>query len=264
MKKESKKQIYARYGIKFENNKIYCEYLNMWINPLLINGNEKIGKGCYHFSTLPTNQIFHVVINGCSYDVKGTCVCNCIGCYATKGNYRFESVKVSLAIRTILIRNALDFVENAISAQIECENIKLLRIHASGDFDSFEYAMMWHRIAKRFSDVAIWTYTKVKEYETLFDDVPNANIVKSIIHGFGYNFGKCSYILTVYNALVEQGKTVYICRCGIDKNQHCTNCKGCSKNEYVLFIEHSTDYVAEKDPMFETVKAIIESQKAIA
>ena len=84
--------------------------------------------------------------------------------------------------------------------------------------------------------------------------------MKSVIHGFGYNFGHCGYILTVYKALKEQGKDVYICRCGVDKEQHCVNCKGCSKNEYVLFIEHSTEYKAELDPLYEEVKRIIESQ----
>ena len=65
-----------------------------------------------------------------------------------------------------------------------------------------------------------------------------------------------------YKALTAQGKNVYICRCGIDKNQHCTNCKGCSKNEYVLFVEHSTDYKAEADADFAELKAIIEAQNA--
>lgn len=261
MKKESKKAIFARYGIKYENGKIFCEYFNMWINLLLVNGNAKIGKGCYHFSTLPTMHIFNVVINGIEYAVKGTCKCNCTGCYATKGNYRFSSVLTALAIRTILIRNDIDFVKKAIMAQIEAENIQLCRIHASGDFDSIEYALMWLEIVKHFKNCAFWTYTKVVECENLFKDVPNANIVKSIIHGFGYNFGHCEYILTVYNALKAMGKDVYICRCGIDENQHCTNCKGCSKNEYVLFIEHSTEYNAKNDSLYPVIVDIIEKQK---
>lgn len=107
-KRMSKSAIYASYGITFKDGKIWNEYLKMWINPLLIDGNNKIGKGCFHFSTLPTNQIYDVTINGKSYSVKGTCACHCDGCYATKGNYRFNSVIVSLAIKTILIRNDLD------------------------------------------------------------------------------------------------------------------------------------------------------------
>ena len=66
--------------------------------------------------------------------------------------------------------------------------------------------------------------------------------------------------LAEYKALKAIGKNVYICRCGIDKNQHCTNCTACSKNDFVLFIEHSTEYKAEKDPLFPVVKELIENQ----
>lgn len=255
----TKKEIYARHGIKFESGKIYHEEFG-YIPELLVNGNSKIGKGIYHFSTLPTNQIFDVVINGKSYSVKGTCPCNCIGCYATKGNYNYSSVKKSLAIKTWLIRNDLDFVKHAILAQIEADAIEYIRLHASGDFDSIEYAEMIKELVKACETTTFWTYTKNRKVEDMFNDVKNMNIVKSVINGKGYNFGHCDYIMDTFNYLKQQGKSVYICRCGIDKNQHCTNCKGCSKNEYVLFIEHSTEYKAEQDKSFPVLKELIESQ----
>lgn len=260
MKKESKKAIYARYNIEYVNGKIKSEKYG-FVNEMLIDGNSKIGKGCFHFSTLPTNQSFEVVVNNQSYTVKGTCVCNCAGCYATKGNYRFQSVKNSLGMRTLLIRNELDFVKRAIMAQIEADGIQAVRIHASGDFDSKEYLEMWIDIVKAFPGVKFWTYTKVREFENAFNGFDNANIVKSVIPGYGFNFGHCDYIETLYNKLSSENKTVHICKCGIDKNQHCTNCKGCSVNEYVLFIEHSTEYKAENDPKLAKIRALIEKQE---
>ena len=260
MKKESKKEIYAKHGINYKNGKIEAPVFG-FINPLLVNGNEKLGKGVYTFSTLPTNQIFHVVINGMSFDVKGTCPCSCIGCYATKGFYNMPSVLAANAIKTILARDYLDFVVRAILAQIEAENIEFLRIHASGDFFSIEYIEAWKHIAKVANNTIFWTYTKNKEAENMFDGYANANIVHSLIKGYGFNFGHCDYIIRVYKALKKQGFKVYICRCGIDKNQHCNNCKGCSKNDYVLFVEHSTEYKAENDPCFEELKKIIEEQE---
>lgn len=98
------------------------------------------------------------------------------------------------------------------------------------------------------------------QFETLFDNVPNANIVKSVINGIGYNYGHCGYIIDTYNRLRAMGANVYICRCGIDKNQHCENCKHCATAQFVLFIEHSTNYKAEQDPRFEELSALIESQ----
>lgn len=122
---------------------------------------------------------------------------------------------------------------------------------------------MWREIAIANPDVVMWSYTKNVKAETAFDDIDNVNIVKSIVRGFGFNFGHIDYIIKVYNALKAMGKSVYICRCGIDKNQHCVNCHACSKCEYVLFVEHSTDYKAEKDPRYNEIVELIEAQEDI-
>lgn len=225
MKKLSKKAIYAMYGIEYNKGKIKAPIFG-WINPLLVNGNEKIGTGVYHFSTLPTNAIFDIVINGMSYSVKGTCPCYCPGCYATKGNYNYNSVKASLAIKTILARECLDFVKRAIIAQIKAEEIKMVRIHASGDFFSLDYITVWHDIAIVCKDTVFWSYTKNSIAENSFDDLDNINIVKSIVKGHGFNFGTCAYILKVYKALKASGKeqkhvsgcTLFMIECKGGKN----------------------------------------------
>lgn len=262
MKRITKQMIYAEYGIKYDSKtqKIFHPVYG-WIRTLLVNGNKKIGVGAYHFSTLPGTALYHVKVNGMSYDVKGTCVCDCIGCYAKTGNYNFSSVKNALGMRTLIAMYDTDFMYRAIMAQIKADKIHTIRIHAAGDFCTSEYAETWFRIVNDCKQVTFWTYTKVSIYETLFDCFDNANIVKSIIPNIGMNYGHCDYIKSAYESLLTAGKSVYICKCGIDSNQHCINCKGCSANEYVLFIEHSTEYVAEKDPEFESLKAIIEGQQ---
>lgn len=257
--KNNKKEIYAAYGIQYENGKILSPVFGL-INPLLVDGNAKLGKGVWTFSTLPGNMLYNVVINNMSYTVKGTCVCNCKGCYAMTGFYNMPGVKAANAMKTILARDYIEFVKNAIIAQIKAENIKLCRLHASGDFFSVEYIDMWREIVRECPDTLFWTYTKNADAVNAFDGFDNANIVKSIIPGKGFNFGHCDYILRVYKELKAAGNSVYICKCGIDKNQHCTNCKGCAKHDFVLFIEHSTSYKAEKDAAFPELKAIIESQ----
>ena len=262
MKFSEKVAIYAAHGIqlvKIGSTEKIVSPLGI-VNKPLVNGNKKIGRGCYHFSTLPGTTLFDVVVNGMSFTVKGTCCCDCIGCYAKTGNYRYQSVKNALGMRTILARDYVEFLGNAIRAQIEADKIEAVRIHAAGDFCSLAYAMMWYGIAKDLPAVKFWTYTKVRAFEMLFDKLPNANIVKSIVDGHGLNYGHCDYVMNTYADLKAAGKTVHICKCGIDKNQHCTTCRGCSENEYVLFIEHSTEYKAEKDPNFDACKALIESQ----
>lgn len=252
----TKKEIYASYGIKFENGKIYNPMFG-WIAPMLVNGNAKLGKGVWTFSTLAGNAIYDIVIDNKSYSVKGTCVCNCVGCYAQTGFYKMPSTLKALAIRTLIAQLMPTWLENAIIAQIKAENIKLCRIHASGDFFSAEYVNVWRNIVKACNTCVFWTYTKNASAENAFNDLANINIVKSLIDGIGMNYGHCDYIMKAYEILKASGKKVHVCKCGFDKNQHCVNCKGCSENEYVLFVEHSTSYKAENDSSYAKLAEIV-------
>ena len=261
----TKTDIYKQYGIAYDRkeDKIYNPLFG-WIKPLLINGNDKLGRGVYTFSTLATNSFYDVTLDTiygpAEYHINGTCPCHCDKCYATRGRYVFDTVKNANARKTIISRNDINWMIAAIKAQIKADHIRICRIHASGDFDSMEYINAWKKIVTDCSETVFWTYTKNPVAEHSFDELPNINIVKSVIPGIGFNFGHCDYIVKAYSALKAIGKNVYICRCGIDKNQHCTNCTACSKNDFVLFIEHSTEYKAEKDPLFPVVKELIENQ----
>jgi hypothetical protein len=261
----TKTDIYRSYGIQYDRiqDKIFHPVFG-WIKPLLINGNDKLGKGVYTFSTLPTNKEYSAVLDTVAgpvrYNVFGTCPCHCDKCYATRGRYVFDNVVAANMRKTIIARSDLDFMVNAILAQIKADRIRICRIHAAGDFCSMEYINAWRTIVKNTPDTIYWTYTKNPAAENAFDDLDNINIVHSCIPGIGFNFGHCDYIIRVYNILKSMGKKVYICRCGVDKQQHCTNCHGCFDNEIVLFIEHSTEYKAEKDPLFPVVKELIENQ----
>lgn len=243
----NKKLVYAKHGIEYKNGKI--NYHGKLISELLKEGNSKTGKKVYTWSTLAGKD--------------GTCVCTCNGCYAMTGFYQMPSVKAALQQNTDIVNDDIEFFYNAISAQLEIIGGGEIRIHAAGDFNTknpVEYAMTWQRIARENPAFLFWTYTKVKQFENLFSDIPNANIVKSVINGIGYNFGHCDYIINTYNKLKAMGANVYICRCGIDKNQHCENRKHCATSDFVLFIEHSTAYKAEQDPRYEELKTLIESQ----
>lgn len=271
MAKITKKSIYAEYGIEYNKGKIYSPLLDMWIPRLLINGNKKIGRGVWQYSITAGNrgidaEVLEKASNG-NIDAEtlkaagfGTCACSCPGCYAMTGCYMFFSTKVSLARKTLLSRLAMDWVENAIKAQIKADRIHYVRIHAAGDFFSSEYVQMWSRIAIDNPDVIFWTYTKTEWTACKeFDALANCNIVKSLI-GKRVNYGKAAYIIALYNELKAAGKNVYICRCGIDAEQHCAGCHHCYSAEYVLFLEHSTDYKPELDPAFPAFMELVNSQ----
>lgn len=246
----TKKEIYAAYNIEYKAGKI-ASPIGL-INPLLKEGNSKVGKACFTFS-LPAGT-------------KGTCICNCKGCYAQSGFYCMKSVKESLAKNQMLVENSLDFVHRAIQAQIIADKITMIRIHAAGDFNtsnSAEYAAMWVDIVKTNPAVKFWTYTKMEQYETIFDTLPNANIVPSVLpFNLGFNFGTCAQLLKMYETMKKHGITPHICECGVNDSHHCENCAGCSINKYVLFILHSVaDYDAKKDSLLPQIAAIIEAQK---
>lgn len=246
-----KANIYRDFGIQYKNGKIYHPAFG-WINPLMKNGNQKIGSGVYHFSTLPTNGGFFrdsfnyprtaaVIDLACawfgpcvldyestteeSYGVRGTCNCTCkdpgtgaVTCYATKGRYVFDNVRASLMLNTIIARHDPLFFRRAIEAQIVADKIIIVRIHAAGDFFSEAYAWNWRFIAHDFPHVTFWTYTKVKKLESVFDGLENANIVKSMISLDGktnYNFGPARTISALYHALKAAGADVFFCPCGV-------------------------------------------------
>ena len=238
-----KAQIYSKYGIAYKGGKI--ETPIGATAELLKVGNSKTGAAVRTWSMSQT-----------------TCPCHCKGCYANYGCYQFANVKKSLNNNTEIATKHLDFLNRALRAQLEtfADNTEI-RIHAVGDFFGHDYLMMWHDIARDYPKLIFWTYTKVRAFETAFDDLPNANIVKSVIPNFGFNFGHCGYVIEMYKALMKIGAKVHICRCGIDNNQHCANCGKCSSCEYVLFIEHSTEYKAEEDPRFEELTELIENQR---
>lgn len=206
--KTNKKAIYAKYGIQFKNGKIYAPELG-FIAELLKEGNSKTGKAVYTFSILPGTGKVEIDFNGKHIEVIGTCICNCVGCYAQTGFYKMNSVIQSMTINTWLVNNYPEFVENAINAQLEIIGRGEIRIHAAGDFNTKKpeiYTNMWRKIAEKNNTFRFWTYTKMKQYESLFDGLKNANIVKSIIPGIGFNFGHCGYIINAYYTLKELGK----------------------------------------------------------
>lgn len=263
-----KTEIYKEFNIEFikAENKIFSPIGK--VNPLLVDGNAKIGKGVFHFSTLAGSKEYTATVNGEKVTVSGTCAGNCENGYCMRGNYRYQSVVDSLAVRTVIAREYTEFFKRAVLAQIKADNVKTVRIHATGDFFSVEYLNAWREIIKATPNTIYWTYTKETAAENAFDDLENANIVKSNTPFLdninsatnGYNFGHIDYILALYKALQGIGKSVYICRCGIDPAQHCTNCTACAKCENVLFIEHGTGYNAKTDPRYNEIVSVIESQ----
>lgn len=255
----------TRKAIEALGLKVFGNYVkvNDDLYPLpLVQGNAKLGKTVWHSSTVPTCEIITAHdADGNEISEKGTCPMSCPGCYARTGNYQFNTTKYALIMRTKLLRNYPDIYFALIRVQLSTENIERLRIHAAGDFIPGE-AAGFAAVLKDYPSVMSWTYTKCQISGEIadLDSLDNCNVVKSIVPGCGFNFGHIDYIISTFHKLLDAGKSVYVCRCGIDKNQHCSDCDGCCNHEYVLFVEHSTGYDAASDAMYNDLVKLIESQ----
>lgn len=260
MKKQLKQIIETYPGATVRGNEILYKGV---LYPLpLVRGNKKIGRGVWHASTLAGCGVWSCYDgDGVLQVERGTCPLTCAGCYGCAGCYLFNNVKWSLMRRTRFLRNNPALYFHCVKAQIIAQRVKLLRVHATGDFLPGE-AAGYIDVFKTFPHLIGWTYTKheitgdIRKLNALI----NFNIVDSNIRGCGFNFGKAAYILKVYDKLQRAGRTPYVCRCGVDKNQHCDKCNGCALNTNVLFLYHGADYDPETDPDYITLKELINAQ----
>lgn len=66
----------------------------------------------------------------------------------------------------------IDKIYNLILSHIP-DKVKIIRIHSSGDFYSFEYFMAWLKVAQTRTDITIFGYTKVLDYAIkVIQDLP--------------------------------------------------------------------------------------------
>ena len=257
----SKKAFFATYGIEYraKDQKILAPW-GQWVRLPLTWGSK---THCFSWSTLAGTKQWEVTFNGEKTVMKGTCPMQCAHCYGCAGRYAMASVYNANAWRTYAARYFPEWLEKAITAQINWGRngraLAFVRVHITGDFFSAEYVEMWKRIKEACPNTRMWAYTKNKAAEDAFDDVEGFNIVKSLVPGFGLNYGHIDYVLKVYRALRAAGIETHICRCCIDGNQHCDTCRACQDLRHVLFVEHGSDYKAAADPLYGELVEVVES-----
>lgn len=277
--KETKKaraiRIYAERGIVFDGKNILAPW-NEYIPELATFGtNTKVGLAAtwaiYHGNETLTVDDFKAAmkIETCRVmaaagiqEIKGSCPGHCKGCYCDNGNYTYDSTKAALMRRLIIARYYLDFMINAIIAQIEIYGYKQFRIHACGDFAvGKEYVNAWKEIVLSCPGTNFWTYTKDEYALHAFDGIENLKIVPSNTPA-GINFGTCAELLKMRNELIDMGYRVHVCACGTVFEKHCADCNhGCKavndECDFVLFIKHSTkDYKAGKKDLAEYIEIL--------
>jgi hypothetical protein len=111
----------------------------------LSQGNSKVGKTIFTFN-LPAVETCPGLSQACS------------DCYAQRGRWLFANVQAALA-RNLEMANCPSFVEE-MTAEIERRQIKLVRIHSSGDFFSVAYTEKWLEIVQALPQLTFYAYTR--------------------------------------------------------------------------------------------------------
>lgn len=136
---------------------------------ILIKGNMRMGDEVYIFNLPP---------------LKTCCPTPWCrqNCYALKGNFRrFPSVRKSAEWRYKVSRLP-DFVERVVK-EIKQRHIRIVRLHASGDFYSRAYVKKWIVIARQCPNVRFRTTTKRHDLTDIIcelNGLPNFIIRESI------------------------------------------------------------------------------------
>jgi hypothetical protein len=112
---------------------------------LLSRGNGKIGNGIYAFN-LPA-------VTTCP-GISAACSC----CYARKGRWLFPAVKQALAWNHRVAWQG-HFADEVIE-ELRRRKVRVLRIHASGDFFDAGYVGKWTEILAASPRVRAYAYTR--------------------------------------------------------------------------------------------------------
>lgn len=116
-------------------------------------------------------------------------------CYAKGAEQRYSNVKASRQFNYKLAQTDLNLLEYMLVRQIKRQDIKIVRIHESGDFFNDEYTCMWGRVANQCPETQFYAYTKMYHEigVQVLDGLKNVNIIDSFIDG-KRNYGNEQYV----------------------------------------------------------------------
>lgn len=168
-------------------------------------GNEKIGKGIWSFSTLPGNEdhLLSTSTKGLLTNIPGTCSKHCencfdSGCYAVASALRYHTAIIpAWGDNTILLRNGKlweqleTFItfkngkaekylreahkqgidpDAAVAKARELAVIKIFRVNVSGEIESVQELRQWNLLALAHPYIQFGVYTKNFEAVAAFLD----------------------------------------------------------------------------------------------
>lgn len=200
---------------------LYDTYKRQNKHKRLSLGNRKLAKGVGIFN-LP------------AVDTCRKCKDCMHTCYALQAQRQYPAVREFRNINLHLSKTNPALLKKMIVDQIRNQDIKIIRVHESGDFYSSKYVEFWYDIATELSDVKFYAYTKTFGFDDILverlDDLENFNVINSFIDG-KRNYGSQEYV----NTLVEDHG------CFVCPAKGCmSECTYCLTNKNVVFKIHGS------------------------
>lgn len=160
-------------------------------------GNDKIGKMIWSFSTLPGNEehLLYIKDGILLTDIAGTCTKHCDecfngGCYAVNSAKLHHNAVIQAWAENTLLLNAglvFDLIDKFISDKNKDTahpKITIFRINVSGEIKDCDELIKWNALAVNHPEVRFGIYTK--NYEAL-DELCKTIGVESIAENFVIN-----------------------------------------------------------------------------
>lgn len=164
-------------------------------------------------------------------------------CYALKAYKQYPSAMALWDFNFHLVQNDLEQLYKRLDeqlAKIAKSKMRVVRIHQSGDFYSQEYIELWCKLAKKYTGIKFYGYTKVNNILDLtqLEKLDNVSIVKSLVADKYRNYGTVDYVQRMapkHNAVIcpaTYGENKKEIKC----NLHCNACT--KKDTNVFFVQH--------------------------
>lgn len=133
-------------------------------------------------------------------------------CYAASGESLFKNTRFARWHNYELLRCNEDNMHNIIAQSLP-KDVKVVRVHSSGDFFSYDYFQAWCTVAKNNPDVIFFGYTKILPYVTA-----NKPDNFKLVYSYG---GKLDQFVTdnvpTCYVIGNEKDSVYPVACEIDK-----------------------------------------------
>lgn len=164
---------------------MYTGYLDETTHIHVIDGNSEMGKGIYHYSTLPGCSALVKKDGTVITDVEGTCGCHCIECepFCYARNYckrNHTGVMVPYIDNTLLLRGNRDQFFRELEDFFHYNVVSVFRPHVSGEFLDYDHFKRMCEFAAKHEDVHFYCYTEAEDYLNQAEDegiVPDNFIV---------------------------------------------------------------------------------------